>query len=165
MLTLPLAAAGVLVGHALAYRLTGAPAGDLHSYLAHLPQVALILATIGLVGLAAQQRGGHGSRLPYAALGVLGFTAMEHLERLAHTGELPWLLTDRTFLVGLALQVPVALACLALARTLLRAVGEATLSRPPRVPCLLLPVLTPAVSLVPVALVAPRGGRSPPFHL
>ncbi len=164
-LTLPLAAAGVLAGHALAYAATGAQLGEVHSYLDHLPQVALVLGTAGLVGVALQQRGARGATWPYAFVGVAGFAAMEHLERLAHTGEVPWLLTDRTFLLGLALQVPVALVCMAVARALLRAAAAASAPSPPRLSALLLPVVAPASNAVPAEHSPRRRGRSPPRHL
>jgi hypothetical protein len=164
-LSLPLAAAGVLVGHALAYALTGAPTGDVHAYLGHLPQVTLVLATAGLLGLAVQQRGGRESPAPYAAVGILGFVGMEHLERLVHTGQLPWLLTDRTFLVGLVLQVPVAAAILALARAVLRAVRSAGTSSPPRLSRLLLPLQAPVAAVPASATLVARRGRAPPPSL
>jgi hypothetical protein len=164
-LTLPLAGASVLVGHALAYSATGEPLGDLHAYLNHLPQVALVLATFGLVGLAVQQRGGRDAAFPYAIAGLVGFAAMEHAERLAHTGDMPWLLTDRTFLLGLAFQVPVAIAILGLARALLRAVRAARASSPPQLPNLLLPLAAPTSTLGPAAPLVPRRGRAPPASL
>ena len=106
--------------HALAYRVTGAQPGPVHEYLAHVPQIVVVLATIALVGLALQDRSL--SRLSawwVAPLPPLGFACQEHLERLVHTGDLPWLFTSPTFLVGLALQVPIALACVALVRRVL----------------------------------------------
>jgi hypothetical protein len=118
-LVTPVAAAGILVAHALAYRLTGTAPGRVHGYLEHAPQMLAILATIGLVGLAFQERS-RGRRSPwaFALVAPLGFVAQEHVERLAHTGELPWLFTTPTFLLGLALQVPVALLCVLAARRL-----------------------------------------------
>ena len=61
--TLPLAGASVLVGHNLTYRLVGEPGNGLHDYLRHAPQLVAILATVGLLGLAVDQRAGrsHGS--------------------------------------------------------------------------------------------------------
>ena len=44
----PVIAAGVLVAHALAYRLTSTPTDPFHEYLAHAPQVLLLLALSGL---------------------------------------------------------------------------------------------------------------------
>ena len=113
----PIAAAGVLVTHALAYRLTGAPIGQVHEYLAHAPQVVFVLASLALLGLALQERSlSRTSAWWFAPLAPLGFAAQEHVERLAHTGELPWLLTSPTFLLGLALQLPVALVCVLVVR-------------------------------------------------
>ncbi len=118
-LVTPVAAAGILVAHALAYRLTGTAPGPVHGYLEHGPQVLAILATIGLVGLAFQERSlGRRSPWAFALVAPLGFVAQEHLERLAHTGELPWLFTTPTFLLGLALQVPIALLGVRAARRL-----------------------------------------------
>ena len=117
VLVVPLAAAGLLATHALAYELTGTSAGRLHGYLAHAPQVVGVLATLSLVGLAFQQRSvGRLSAWSYALLAPFGFACQEHLERLVHTGELPWLLTSPAFLLGLAMQVPLALACVLVAR-------------------------------------------------
>ena len=116
-LVTPLAAVGILGAHAAAYRLTGTEPGSVHAYLGHAPQVLAVLATIGLVGLASQQRGfGSRSLWSFGLVAPLGFACQEHLERLAHTGELPWLLTTPVFLVGLALQIPVAILCVAVAR-------------------------------------------------
>jgi len=166
-LTLPLAAAGILVGHAVAYRATGAPLGDVHEYLEHLPQVALVLATAGLLGVAVQQRSGASALWPHALTGGAGFVAMEHLERLGHTGELPWLLTDRTFLLGLALQAPVAWWCFRLARWLVRAAGAATARRlsAPRLCGLPLQLATPVTPLLALESSTCRRGRAPPRHL
>jgi hypothetical protein len=58
---------------------------------------------------------------PVVALAT--FVVQEHLERLVHGG-VPLLLTSPAFLVGLVLQLPVALVAWGLARWLLRAVGE-----------------------------------------
>jgi predicted outer membrane lipoprotein len=117
ILVVPVAAAGLLATHALAYELTGASVGRVHGYLAHAPQVVGLLATLSLVGLALQQRSvGRLSAWSFSLLAPLGFACQEHLERLVHTGELPWLLTSPPFLLGLALQVPVALVCVLVAR-------------------------------------------------
>ena len=134
-LVTPLAAAGVLAAHAAAYRLTGTSSGPLHAYLAHVPQVVAVLATVGLVGLALQQRSlGHRSLRGFALAAPLGFACQEHVERLLHTGDLPWLLTTPSFLVGLALQAPVAVLCVLVAR---RVVGTLAAVRRVRRPALL----------------------------
>jgi hypothetical protein len=126
-LVTPIAAAGLLVTHALAYRLTGTSLGRTHDYLDHAPQVVLILASLGLLGLALQERSlSRASLWWFAPLAPLGFVAQEHVERLAHTGELPWLLTTPAFLVGLVLQLPVVLTCALVVR---RVVGTLTARR------------------------------------
>ena len=82
VLLLPFAAASVLIGHVVAYRVTGAPADGLHGYLAHAPQIVLILATLALLGLAADARARRSSPLPLVLLAIFAFVAQEHLERL-----------------------------------------------------------------------------------
>jgi hypothetical protein len=130
-LVTPVSAAGILAGHAVAYALTGTDPGATHAYLAHAPQVVAVLATIGLVGLALQERGvGRRSFASFALLAPLGFASQEHLERLVHTGELPWLLTTPAFLVGVALQVPVALLCVVVARRATGSLKEFLPARP-----------------------------------
>ena len=94
LVTLPFAAASVLVGHALAYRLTGTPLGNVHGYLEHVPQVVFILVSVAVLGLAADTRARRRSPLPLAALAVVSFAVQEHLERLAHTGHVPFLLAS-----------------------------------------------------------------------
>ena len=158
----PVAATGVLAAHALAYRLTGTRPGPMHEYLAHVPQVVVVLASIALVGLALQERSL--SRLSarwVAPLAPLGFACQEHLERLVHDGHVPWLLTSPTFLLGLALQLPVALACVLLVR---RIVGTLTgvRRRAARPGEMSLP-LAESAPLAPRAARPPRAaGRGPP---
>lgn len=164
-LTLPLVGASVLVGHALAYRLTGAAAGSMHDYLGHAPQVLALLAVVGLLGLAIDQRGERVATMPFAGLGVAVFAAQEHLERVAHTGDLPLLLTDPAFLVGLVLQVPVGLVAVWIARRLAAVLGGAPsqTARPPIVATVLL-AWTPAAW--PVRRQPPSTtalGRGPPI--
>ena len=133
LLATPLAGASILGGHALAYRLTGTAPGALHEYLAHLPQLMLVLATVGVVAAALGRRGGRYAKVPFAALAAGGFVLQEHLERLAHDGSMPFLLLDRTFLIGLALQIPVSLVCLGLARYVGRVAQVARVAVRPRV--------------------------------
>lgn len=163
---MPLAAAGVLVGHALAYALTGADPGPPHEYLDHVPQVLAVLSSLGLASLAFQQRRvGTPSALPFALVAVVGFAGQEHVERLAHTGQMPWLLTDPTFVVGVVLQIPVALVCLALARRVLRVLETSRRTRRPPGGDIWLPL-----SLTPSTVLAGRNpararGRGPPATL
>ena len=56
LLVTPLAGAGVLAAHAVAYGLTGADPGPEHGYLEHVPQVAGLLACLAVLGLALQER-------------------------------------------------------------------------------------------------------------
>jgi hypothetical protein len=161
----PVLAAGVLGTHTLAYRLTGTPTDAFHAYLAHVPQILLLVALAGLV------LGGLGERLDaprpvfFAAVAVSAFVAQEHLERIVHGGGVPMLLTTPAFLVGVLLQIPAALVAWGVARWLLSAVGEISLRRPTR------PRLT--LELVPLAVgvLSPRGelrlsrGRAPPALL
>ena len=118
----PVIAAGVLVAHALAYRLTSTPADPFHEYLAHAPQVLLLL---GLSGLAIAGFGPRRDAPPawvVPIVGVVTFVTQEHVERIVHGGGVPVLVTAPVFLVGLALQLPVALVAWLLARRLLGAV-------------------------------------------
>jgi hypothetical protein len=157
----PLIAAGTLVAHALAYRLTGTPTGPLHAYLDHSPQVLLVAALVGLaVGVAARRSSVAAWPFPLAAL--VTFAAQEHLERLLHTGELPWLLSSPLFLAGLALQVPVALVAWALARRLLRALALGSVRRS-RLPRHALAVPIPSALAVRAVPVRANRGRGPPF--
>jgi hypothetical protein len=162
-LVTPVAAAGVLATHALAYRLTGSPLGPTHDYLAHVPQVVIVLASLALLGLGLQDRSL--SRLsPWwvAPLAPAGFACQEHIERLVHTGQMPFLLTSPTFLLGLALQVPVALVCVVLVRLVLGTLREGPRRRPVAWDGALLP-LTAIASVVLRASEPPRPtGRGPP---
>ena len=131
---LTLSAAGVLVGHDFAYRFAGVGSDGLHGYLAHAPQ---LLVALSLPAALVALSGGR-TRPPkpwaFGMLGAAGFTAMEHLERVGNGG-VPWLLTSPLFLLGLALQLPFALAAWWIARTLL-ALELPARGRPPRRPCL-----------------------------
>ena len=93
LFTLVLAAAGTLLAHAAAYLATGEEPGPLHAYLGHTPQLLVILATLAAVSLAATRGAANPPAWPFPVLAVGAFVAQEHLERLLHTGELPWLLT------------------------------------------------------------------------
>lgn len=166
LLVTPLAGGGILAAHALAYRLTGTSPGSFHDYLSHAPQVVAVLASLGVAGLALQERSvGRPPLWVFALLGPLGFACQEHLERLAHTGELPLLLTSPTFLLGLALQIPVAVVCALVARRIAGSVGGSRRAAPPAVDTFWLPLSARPVTR-PRALVRIRAaGRSPPVIL
>lgn len=131
-LLVPLLVFGLAAGHDLAYRLTVpgeharrhelALAG--HGYLAYLPLVlgicfALLAVAFGVRVFALVRRRTLRTTPAglFAALPPLAFALQEHLERFVQLGRFPTeLVTDPTFLVGLLLQVPFALAALVLAR-------------------------------------------------
>jgi hypothetical protein len=111
VLVIPLAAVGVLAAHQAAYAVTGAGPGAEHGYLEHAPQVAGLLASLALLGLALQER----SLRPRSAWWVapiapLGFVCQEHLRGRRLRGARP----PRERIPGHARAAPLAVA----ARTL-----------------------------------------------
>jgi len=172
-LSLPLAAAGWLAAHSLAYTLV-AP-HDHHGGLAAAPiLIACAITVLLAVAIHDGLRRAAPARVPnwpVALLPPLGFTIQEHLERLIERNELPLgTVLEPVFLVGIALQLPVALIVLALARGVL-AVGHALgqgvrvvrVPRPrscagtPPLPAPLAPEL-----VRPPVLASGHGGRAPP---
>jgi hypothetical protein len=135
LLSLALMAVGGLLAHLLAYRFV-APhphaRGRMmestgHAYLDHLPFcLAVCGAVMGFALLACivgRLRGGRPLHAPiwlFALVPLVGFTVQEHLERLLHSGTLPYLaVLEPTFAVGMLLQLPFALAAFLAARALL----------------------------------------------
>ncbi len=134
MIALPLAVASWLGAHCLAYWLV-APAGEHqmgihaesgHAYLGYTPAIlvwglALVVAGL-LLCVGYGLRGSRPSPPPlrlFALVPPVGFTLQEHLERLIGTGGVPPdIVLEPTFLVGLALQLPLTLAALLLAHAL-----------------------------------------------
>ena len=163
--TLPLAGASVLIGHNLTYRLVGEPGNGLHDYLRHAPQLVAILATVGLLGLAVDQRAATVGTGRFGFLGMVVFGLQEHVERLVHTGQLPFILTDRAFVLGVLLQVPIGILCVLVARAFAGELNAPSLPRLRRLPRYSAPLSPDAVEPVPrVARVAVRG-RGPPSIL
>jgi hypothetical protein len=135
LLVLPLVAASWLSAHWAAYRLVP-PTGDEHGHLRDSSEhaaflvtpfllafaVALLLAGV-VLSAAGGLRGQRHSPPPFRLVALVpaaGFTLQEHLEHLLGTGALPWnLVAEPTFVTGLALQLPFALAALLLAHALL----------------------------------------------
>ena len=132
---LGLALVGSQLAHALAYRLTvpsAASRSELladtgHGYAAYLPLGFAVVTVLIAAALATEVRlhvrGRRADRPSLWAFGLVApalFTCQEHFERLAHDGTVPWLAGERTFLAGLALQLPFALAAYLVARLLLR---------------------------------------------
>jgi hypothetical protein len=143
--------AGSYSAHALSYRLVVSDPDSRahvleasgHGYLAETPLVFGVLGALMLAALLGRVSSSlHGARLgampswPFFLLPLAGFALQEHLERLVHTGDLSASVAlEPTFLLGLALQLPFALAAFAVARLLLRAadlVGRALATKPPR---------------------------------
>ena len=110
LVSIPFMAAGCLAAHSLAYHLVSARE-ERHGYLAFAPLLLGLLGAFAVAG--AFRRGRTRSPLVFAALPPLAFVVQEHAERL----EL--VMTEPAFLVGLALQLPFALAALVAARAFL----------------------------------------------
>jgi hypothetical protein len=135
VLFLPFAAAGWIGAHAAAYMIVAPHDGHRsrllaesgHGYLGAVPVVlacAITLAVAGLVlAILEGLRGGSRVHVPVWPLVVvppLGFAVQEHLERLIELGAFPLgAALEPTFVVGVALQLPLAIAALVLARALL----------------------------------------------
>lgn len=170
-LSLPLAAAGCLAGHSLGYGLVGADSQDgrVHGYLSHAPQfiaacVALVVLALGLRFAGRLQ--GRPAVWPLAVLPPVAFCAQELAERLAAGLPAHTVLEPPVF-VGLAAQIPVALAAYALARALLSVTDTAVRAfaaagGPVSVPSrpLPAPTTTSVPTRAPIAL--DSLGRAPP---
>ena len=163
IVALPVIASGTFAAHAAAYGLLGAPSEGVHGYLAHVPQVLALLTLPALLAAAVAGRSRSPRAWPFAVAALSAFIIQEHLERLAHSGHLPFLLDRPVFLLGLALQLPFALVAWLGARWLLRVAGGAVVRRPPRVSGLLLPLPEPSgIEPRPIAGRTPASPRAPP---
>jgi hypothetical protein len=134
LVTLPLAVASWLGAHCLAYWLVSPDgAGHMglhhdrgHAYLGYTPALAVWALTLLVAGLllcvGEGLKGRRPSRPPvrlFVLLPPLGFAIQEHLERLIGTGGIPSdLVLEPTFIAGIALQLPFALAALLVAHAL-----------------------------------------------
>lgn len=160
LVTLPFAAASVLIGHKIAYTVTGTPTGDMHDYLAHAPQVVFILASLAVLGLATDARARSHSAVPLASLGIGAFVAQEHLERLIHTGHIPFLFASPVMWVGIALQLPLAAAVWFVARRLAEDIAtpaRRTARRIPRLVQVISTLVLPPVAAAPGQACPARG--------
>lgn len=180
LLSLALAAAGMLASHGLAYRIVE-PDAELRSHLLeetghgylNLELAGSLVAALVVVGfagcaLAGAQRRQSPPLWLFALAPPVGFALQEHAEYALHHnafGATPFL--ELTFLVGLGLQAPFALVALLAARALLVAAGALArrLGAPPHLrlapdASFALPVLEwrPAAPV----LVGARGQRAPP---
>lgn len=175
--------AGLLAAHALGYRLAisdpharaDALAHSGHDYFSYVPFALTVCLGVLLAGLALQALSafrGEPRRPATSPLIVLlspvAFVAQEIVERLAHTGEVSLMIAvEPAFLIGLALQLPFALAALLLAWALdsaARVVGHALVSAPRPT----FHVLAPAPVRVsaaprPAGLARGYGERAPPL--
>lgn len=157
LVSLPFMATGCLAAHSFAYHLVSAPS-ERHGYLAYAPLFLGLLGAVAFVGLV--RRGRARSPLAFAALPPLAFVVQEHAERLQ------LVVAEPAFLVGLALQLPFALAALVAARAFLGLadlVADALAARPalPRATA-----LSPSLEVVHVPRLSPlafsRSSRAPP---
>lgn len=180
--TAPLMFAGLIAGHQLAYRLVYSDAharADAldrsgHAYLGYVPLALTVSLGLLLAGLAlqtaAEYRGER--RLALSPLIVLlppiAFVVQEFAERIAHTGHVPWtVVVQPAFLLGVAFQLPFALAALLIGWLLdsaARAVGRALreLPQPAFATFVANPVRVAAVPRT-AGLARGYGERAPPF--
>jgi hypothetical protein len=169
-LSLPLAAAGCLAGHATGYALVGASRHDarIHGYLGLAPQ--FLAACVALVALALALRltgrlQGRPAAWPFALLPPLAFCAQELIERLV-AGLPAHAVFEPAVFAGLAAQLPLALLAYLAARALLRYTDAAARALGPRPVFTLRPALLPvpaaAHRLVRTPLAFNRLGRAPP---
>lgn len=178
LLSLPLSAAGMLLAHEVAWQFAAheheANAG--HGYL----QYGAIFAALGLatvvvaatLHLIRAVAGASTARAPsarvFAVVPVLGFLVQEHLEHLVVGQELHvGFFVSTPFLLGLALQLPFALAALVVARLILgfvRTLAEAVRGVRFAGASKRLRALVPVAIDLPLrpALALRRAGRAPP---
>jgi hypothetical protein len=183
LVSLPLALAGLEAAHAVGNMLAGAPEPGAEVFetpgsgAGLLPLVAALAVAFVAAGLVARIAGGrsgsHRSRslaLPFALIAPVGFIVLEAAEGIAGSGAVPWgEATAPAFLVGLALQLPFALAGYQVARLLLRA-GDGIRSLLERRRAAVPAGRPRRVRFAPPAddaarsraVVASRGGRAPP---
>ena len=152
-LSIPLAAVGCLLGHAVGYALAGMSPRDahVHGYLSFAPQFLAICVALVAASLALRLSGRLTGRIaawPFALLPPLAFSAQELLERLA-AGLPAHAVFEPAVFAGLAAQLPIALLAFLAARALLRvtdAAARALRPRPPA-PALTRLLLAPALSV------------------
>lgn len=131
LVALPVATASWLNAHCLAFVLVPPAGGEHmhhhaeggHTYFGSTPVLIAALVTVLAAGLVLcvgeGLRGGTARPGPpvllFALLAPLGFVVQEHVEELVRSGSISGdLITEPTFLTGLALQLPFAVAALLL---------------------------------------------------
>jgi hypothetical protein len=129
-LLLGLLVSGWGAAHGLAYRIVVPDATQRnhlleetgHAYFDPAPLLALVVTLIALGLLCCIVRSRAAFRAPwiFGLLPPAAFVVQEHLERLLHDGQIPLTASlDPTFVVGLLLQLPFALAAIVVARCLI----------------------------------------------
>jgi hypothetical protein len=131
--TVPIAAVGCEWAHALANIVFGAPdrgraelfdGGPGAGALPILVSLALAAILVGLVGRATgawSTSQAAAARLPFALLPPMLFIVQEHVETVLNTGAVPFgTAIEPSFLPGLLLQIPFAIAGYAIAWALVR---------------------------------------------
>lgn len=175
LLALPLMAAGSLGAHALSYVFIGARAegatevsgaghglaersgAGLASHLVLLLGTLAALASVAGIRLLLVRRGSRRGASPWLffTLPPLAFCLQEVIERVLHSEAAPFQASlEPRFLIGLALQVPLGLVALLVARKLLyvvRRIAHALRRQRP-----VLTRLRPSVSWLPTASELPR---------
>jgi hypothetical protein len=182
LLTAPILVVGVFAGHEAGFRVAVPHAIERaheleetgHSYFEYAPFFAASLAAIVALALALRVRAALTARptqvnfWAFAALPPLAFVLLETFERLSHGGLTLEMLTTPQFVLGLASQLPFALAAVLVAKALLRfadAVAMALRQSPPVPRRRFSRVLEPSGALVPRLRFASLawGERGPPF--
>jgi hypothetical protein len=134
LVTLPVAVIGCEAAHALANVVLGSPTGEAGELFQGggpgaglgplLASLSLVVVALALAGRAAGAWTTHrvvAARLPFALLAPVLFIVQEHVETALHTGAIPFdTVLEPTFLPGLVIQIPFALAGYAIARILIR---------------------------------------------
>lgn len=181
---LPLAVAAAFVPHVLAYQLVyrdSAVRREVylstgHAYFRYLPAVLVVVVGLSIfawlsVALRRSERvGGRLPRVPFALLPPLLFFGQETTESVFRNGAFSFdTYTEKTFLVGIALQIPFGIGAYLLARSLAVLAEElqeivASVVRPTFVRLVEGSIPTPrAVAVARVMPLASRcAGRAPP---
>jgi hypothetical protein len=181
-LVVPIAVVGILLAHAVGYRLVAPDSGERqallaqtgHGYLAHawLAALAVLALALGIelvLGLVHRPLATRIRCWPFLLLPPSAYLLQEHCERLLAGTTVGSTLAEPAVLAGLGLQVPFALATWLLARILLRvseALADAWRGAAPALPARRAPsVLRPStcsVRLERLVLLGGAGPRAPP---